>query len=86
MKIVLTLILCLVPLVASTETKCSSGLTECDSPCGSYIDYDDDGECDNIQSNLQTKTASKEIKPKPKKSNPAKKETPIQNKQNKKNL
>jgi len=81
MKIISTLIFCLLPLVVYGVTTCPNGSTECVAPCGNYVDYDDDGNCDYIQSNLQEKKSSKEIKPEPQKPNTAKKEITIQNKQ-----
>ncbi len=81
MKITLTLILCLLPLVAYGKTSCPTGSTECDAPCGSYIDYDEDGNCDHLPTNLQAKNTLTEIKPEPLKPKPLKKEVQVQKKQ-----
>ena len=51
----------LLPLMVFGETNCPKGLTECDSPCGSFIDEDNDGNCDYIQSHLETKHICKKV-------------------------
>jgi hypothetical protein len=58
-KILLIIVLCSLPLMLSSETSCPSGQTDCNSPCASYVDYDEDEKCDYVQSNLQEKNIIK---------------------------
>ena len=64
-KLILITILCLLPLMTFGETNCPKGLTECDSPCGRFIDEDDDGNCDYIQSNLKAENSVKKAEAEP---------------------
>lgn len=54
-KIILTLILCLLPLIAFGKTSCPKGHIDCPSKCGMCVDENNDGKCDHTQSKSEKK-------------------------------
>ena len=45
----LCLVLFLIPLISAQWDDCRFGITDCEIPCGLYIDTNADGECDHGQ-------------------------------------